>query len=44
MNNMSKVIKAHNKKSHRSHVTKQQNIIAEKNQNGQRKRTIKLIM
>ena len=42
MNNMSKIIKGHNKKSHRNHMTKDQNAIAEKKQNAQWKETVKL--
>ena len=43
MNNMSKIVKGHNKKSHRNQVTKFQNVIAEKTQNVQWKGTVKLI-
>ena len=42
MNNMSKIIKGNNKKSHRNHMTKDQNAIAEKKQNAQWKETVKL--
>ena len=34
MNNMSNIIKGHNKKSSRNHMTKDQNAIAEKKSNG----------
>ena len=42
MNNMSKIIKDIIK-SHRNHVTKDQNAIAEKKQNVQRKGTVKFM-
>ena len=42
MNNMSNIIKGHNKKSSRNHMTKDQNAIAEKKQNVQWKGTVKL--
>ena len=42
MNNMSNIIKGHNKKSSRNHMTKDQNAIAEKKQNVQWKETVKL--